>query len=154
LFAAARGAPGSTLILSMRERKPMSRSSDHADSTDWQRQIADLQEDGRKAFQARDIARLRQIFADELIVNSPIHRVHDKNTVLDLLERGVIGHSSSVEHIEAVRRHDDLVTVMGYDVVTSPPGEEPVHRRFTNVWRARGGTWQLLIRHATPFEKS
>jgi ketosteroid isomerase-like protein len=132
----------------------MSRSSDHADSTDWQRQIADLQEDGRKAFQARDIARLRQIFADELIVNSPIHRVHDKNTVLDLLERGVIGHSSSVEHIEAVRRHDDLVTVMGYDVVTSPPDEEPVHRRFTNVWRARGGTWQLLIRHATPFEKS
>lgn len=126
---------------------------DHTDSADWQRQIADLQEEGRKAFQARDIARLRQIFADELIVNSPIHRVHDKNTVLDLLERGVIQHTSSVEHIEVVKRLGDLVTVMGHDVVTNPPDDRPVHRRFTNVWRAHGGTWQLLIRHATPFEK-
>ena len=129
------------------------RTPNPSDSADWQRQIADLQEEGRKAFQARDIARLRQIFADELIVNSPIHRVHDKSTVLDLLERGVIQHTSSVEHIEAVKRLGDLVTVMGHDVVTNPPDDRPVHRRFTNVWRAHGDTWQLLIRHATPFEK-
>jgi ketosteroid isomerase-like protein len=124
---------------------------DHSDSADWQRQIADLQEEDLKAFQARDIERLRRIFADELIVNSPIHRVDDKNTVLDLLERGVIEHTSSVEHIEVMKRLGDLVTVMGHDVVTNPPDERPVHRRFTNVWRADGETWRLLIRQATPF---
>lgn len=42
----------------------------------------------------------------------------------------------------------------GWDVVTNPPDDEPVYRRFTNVWRAHGPTWQLLIRHATPFERT
>ena len=44
-----------------------------------------------------------------------------------------------------------MVTVMGYDVVTNPPDEKPVLRRFTNVWRAHGSSWQLIVRHATPF---
>jgi len=118
---------------------------------DWRRQIAELQEEGRKAFLAADVDRLRQIFADDLIVNSPIHRVHDKDTVLELLERGVVRHSSSAEHIEVVRRQGDLVTVMGWDVVTDPPDEKPVQRRFTNVWRAHGASWQLVVRHATPY---
>jgi ketosteroid isomerase-like protein len=118
---------------------------------DWRRQIEELQEEGRKAFLAADIDGLRKLFADDLIVNSPIHRIHDKNQVLDLLQRGIIRHSSSVEHIELVRRQGDLVTVMGYDVVTNPPDEKPIHRRFTNVWRAHGSSWQLIVRHATPF---
>ncbi len=121
------------------------------DESSWQREIAELQEEGRRAFQARDVDSLRRIFADDLIVYSPIHRIHDKDTVIDLLERGVIGHSSSVEHIEAVRRSGDLVTVMGYDVVTNPPSDAPIHRRFTNVWRAHGDGWRLLIRQATVF---
>jgi hypothetical protein len=89
------------------------------------------------------------MFADELIVNSPLNRVTDKRQVLDLLGRGVIGHSSYVEHVEAIRRQGDLVTVMGSDVITDRPEEKPVRRRFTNVWRARGGRWELIIRHAT-----
>jgi ketosteroid isomerase-like protein len=116
----------------------------------WRRQITALQEEGRRAFLAADVSRLRQIFADDLLVNSPIHRVHDKSQVLDLLERGVVRHSSSVEHIETMKRQGDLVTVMGYDVVTDPPDEKPVRRRFTNVWRADGDSWRLIVRHATP----
>ena len=53
---------------------------------DWRRQIEELPEEGRKAFLAADIDGLRKLFADDLIVNSPIHRIHDKNQVLDLLQ--------------------------------------------------------------------
>jgi ketosteroid isomerase-like protein len=120
---------------------------------DWRRRIAELQEEGRKAFLASDVERLRRIFADDLVVNSPILRVHDKNQVLDLLARGLVRHSSSVEHIEVMKRQGDLVTVMGYDVVTDPTDGKPVHRRFTNVWRADGDSWRLIIRYATPIAK-
>ncbi|HEX4438825.1 MAG TPA: nuclear transport factor 2 family protein [Thermoanaerobaculia bacterium] len=116
---------------------------------DWNDEIARLERDGVAAFLARDLETLGRLFAEELIVNSPLNRVTDKKTVLDLLGRGIIGHTSYVEKIEAVRRLGDLVTVMGADVVTNPPDEKPMHRRFTNVWRARNGGWELIIRHAT-----
>jgi len=117
--------------------------------SDWKNEIERLQSEGVAAFLARDLERLGRMFADELIVNSPLNRVTDKRQVLDLLGRGVIGHSSYVEHVEAIRRQGDLVTVMGSDVITDRPEEKPVRRRFTNVWRARGGRWELIIRHAT-----
>lgn len=119
---------------------------------DWRRQIEELQEEGRLAFLAGDVGRLNGIFADDLLVNSPIHRVHDKKTVLDLLARGVIRHTSAVEHLERVERLGDLVVVMGWDTVTGPPTGGTVHRRFTNVWRAHGSSWRLVVRQATPFE--
>jgi len=117
--------------------------------SDWKNEIERLQSEGVAAFLARDLERRGRMFADELIVNSPLNRVTDKRQVLDLLGRGVIGHSSYVEHVEAIRRQGDLVTVMGSDVITDRPEEKPVRRRFTNVWRARGGRWELIIRHAT-----
>jgi ketosteroid isomerase-like protein len=119
---------------------------------DWRRQIEELQEDGRRAFLAADVAWLSEMFADDLIVHSPIHLIHDKKTVLDLLGRGLIRHTSAVEHVEAIERRGDLVVVMGWDTVTGPPTGATVHRRFTNVWRAHGSSWQLAVRQATPFE--
>jgi ketosteroid isomerase-like protein len=128
--------------------EPESIPGDGNDS-DWKRQIAELEKQGVAAFLARDVETLARLFADDLIVHSPLNRVTNGQQVLDLLQRGVIGHGSYEEHIEAVQRHGDVVAVMGRDVVTNPPDERPVHRRFTNVWRADGGTWKLIIRHAT-----
>ncbi len=119
---------------------------------DWRRQIEELPAEGNRAFLAGDAARLREMFADELLVHAPIHRVHDKKTVPDLLGRGVIRHASAVEHVEVVERRGDLVVVMGWDTVTGPPDGGTVHRRFTNVWHAHGSSWQLRVRQATPFE--
>ncbi|HEY7113754.1 MAG TPA: nuclear transport factor 2 family protein [Thermoanaerobaculia bacterium] len=129
----------------------MKDSSDQTEEESrWRRQIAALEEEGRKAFLAADTGRLRALFADELLVNSPVHRVHDKAKVLELLERGIVRHSSSVERIEVMERLGDVVVVMGEDVVTDPPENAPVRRRFTNVWRAEGDSWRLIVRQATP----
>jgi len=117
--------------------------------SDWRRQIAELEARGVAAFLARDVETLAELFADDLIVNSPLNRVTNGYQVLDLLRRGIIGHGSYEEHVEAVQRRGEIVAVMGRDVVTNPPDERLVHRRFTNVWRAHGATWKLIIRHAT-----
>jgi ketosteroid isomerase-like protein len=34
-------------------------------------------------------------------------------------------------------------------VVQDKPGEAPLRRRFTNVWRKEKGRWRLYVRHAT-----
>jgi len=100
------------------------------------------------AFIARDFTRLDALWADDLLVNSPINRVHDKGTVLDLLRRGVIAHHSIAIHVEIARRAADLLTVMGSDTVVDTPGSPEVKRRFTNVWRRENGTWRMFLRHA------
>jgi ketosteroid isomerase-like protein len=124
----------------------MQLSTNH--DTDWQGEIAALENDANQAFLARDLARLDQLFSDELVVNSPINRVHDKKTVLKLLGSGVIGHVESSLRHEMMRRDGDLVIVMGADAVRNTPSEPTLHRRFTNIWRREGDRWRLYIRHA------
>jgi len=61
-------------------------------SSDWEREIATLEDEANRAFVNRDVGRLDELFSDELLVNSPINRVNDKRKLLELLGSGVIGH--------------------------------------------------------------
>jgi ketosteroid isomerase-like protein len=126
-----------------------SETTDHS-ASDWRAQIAELQEQSRQAYLAKDIERLNRLWSDELIVNSPINRVLGKGEVLKLLQRGVIEHSSYDECIEVTERQGEVVIVMGHDLVTDSASTPQVQRRFTNVWRAVGESWQLVARHANP----
>lgn len=122
-------------------------------TSDWRAQIAALQEQSRQAYLAKDIDRLNRLWSDELIVNSPINRVLGKDEVLKLLQRGVIAHASYDEHIEVTARQGEVAIVMGYDLVTDAAAAPQVQRRFTNVWRAVGASWQLIARHANPISQ-
>jgi ketosteroid isomerase-like protein len=119
--------------------------SPHAD---WQAEIASLEDDANEAFLSRDLERLDELFSDELLVNSPVNRINDKKTLLQLLGTGVIGHVSTTIRHELIRRAGDLVIVMGSDEVKNSPTEPMLRRRFTNVWRREGDRWRLYIRHA------
>jgi hypothetical protein len=97
----------------------------------------------RQAFRAQDTDPLSFLWwSDDLVVNSPINRLLDRNQVLDLLPKSVIRHASYEAHIEVVRRHGD--------VVTETPDAPPVERCFTNVWHATGQSWRMIARHANP----
>jgi ketosteroid isomerase-like protein len=117
---------------------------------DWRGEIEQLEEEGRRAFLAQDVATLERLMSADFIVNSPLNRIHTRDQVLDLLSRGVIRHLSYDVHIELLQRHGDVVFVMGRDVVTNPPDAVPLHRRFTNVWEPAGGSWRMIGRHAQP----
>jgi hypothetical protein len=114
----------------------------------WQRQIGELQDQARRAFLSQDIDEMRLVLSDDFIVNSPLGRILTKAEMLDLLQRGIIRHYSYDEQIELMTRQGDLVVVMGHDAVTHTPDASPIRRRFTNVWRERAGSWQLIARHA------
>lgn len=116
---------------------------------DWKPGIEAIEEKGRRAFLARDVETMRELFSEDLVVNSPLNRVNEGSQVLDLLGRGVIGHHTTVQHIEIMRRVGDLVIVMGREEITDTPGGVEYERRFTNVWRAEGDSWKLIARQAT-----
>lgn len=115
----------------------------------WEVEVRALEEQGRLAFLAADINILKGLWSDQLLVNSPINRVHGKEQVLQLLQAGVIRHSSLECHIEFVTRYDNVVVVIGHDQVTDTPQGPTIYRRFTNIWQARDGSWLLIARQAT-----
>jgi ketosteroid isomerase-like protein len=110
--------------------------------------VTELEKENSRAFVARDIERLDQIWSDSLLVNSPINRVHDKQRVLELLRAGVITHVLLENQIEVIRRDGDTVTVMGSEIVRDRPDSPILRRRYTNVWRKEGDAWRVVIRHA------
>ena len=120
----------------------------------WEEQIRRVEEEAASAFLAQNIDRLHELFADDLVVNSPFNRVNSKAQVLDLLQRGIIRHVSHTQEIERITRHDDFVFVMGHDVVRNSEDGPTITRRFTNVWCSAHGAWQLVGRQATVISQS
>jgi len=119
-----------------------------SDLLTWQGDIATLEAEHCRAFVARDFEQLERLWSDDLLVNSPINRVHDKKRVLELLRAGIISHSSLECQAEAMMQQGRFVVVMGNEVLTNSPGGPQVRRRYTNIWGAAGGSWQLVARHA------
>ena len=62
-------------------------------ATGWEEEIRSLEEKGRLAFLAADTATLSAMWADDLVVNSPLNIINDKARVLDLLASGRIRHT-------------------------------------------------------------
>ena len=115
---------------------------------DWEQEIRQLEERNRSAFLAADLSVLDGLWSDDFLVNSPLQVVNDKPRLLSLLESGRIRHTSHVIEIEHIRRHGDVVVVMGNDRVTDPPDGVLSRRRFTNVWQLAGDRWRCIARHA------
>ena len=126
----------------------INRSHENSDRSNWQEEIRNLELEHCHAFVARDFDALERMWSDDLVVNSPINRVHDKKRVLELLRAGLISHASLECHAELTQRHDRLVVVMGSEQLTNVPGEALVRRRYTNIWRLEDGAWRLVVRHA------
>lgn len=114
----------------------------------WQAEAIALEKENCRAFVGHDIGRLDQLWSDDLLVNSPINRIHDKRRVLELLQSGVIAHLTYETDIEVARRDGDILTVMGSETVTNDAQSPAIRRRYTNVWRREGDAWRLFLRHA------
>ena len=101
----------------------------------------------------RDTAALRRVWAEQLIVNSPMNQVApDRATVLNSVRLGRIHYSSFERKIEHLRIHGDVAVVMGAEAIqpagNAPQAGQKVQRRFTHVWRKEAGVWRLVARHA------
>jgi len=120
--------------------------------------IRSLEEQERAAVLKEDVAALERLWSDQLIVNNPQSEISaDRNVVLDRVKRGLIRYSQFERRIEAIRFSKDIAIVMGSETVvpkSDPAAPVPaVQRRFTNIWRQSGTTWQMIARHANVIPK-
>jgi len=115
--------------------------------------IRSLEEQERIAVLNGDIATMERLWSERFIVNSPMGTVvTDRNGVIDRVKRGLIRYSRFERQIEAIRIDGDVAIVMGAETIvpataSGAPGQA-VQRRFTNIWKRSGTTWQSIARHA------
>jgi len=121
--------------------------------------IRSLENQERMAVLSGDTAALERLWSSTMIVNNPQSTISaDRDAVLALVRKGLIRYSSFVRTIEAIRFDGDVAIVMGSEQV-APVGDAPhagqtVRRRFTNIWKRKGTTWEMIARHANVISTS
>ena len=100
-----------------------------------------------------DAKALDVLMDDDVTVNHPTNRiVKEKKELLGLIDNGVIRYTTFDRRPEKFLFFDDMVVVMGGEVVVpahgAPNAGKTLQRRYTNVWMRRDGSWRLAVRHA------
>ena len=101
------------------------------------------------------VAEMKKNWAADFTVNNPFNVVQDAAT--GPIQSGVLTYSKFERNIEKVLLHDSVIIVMGNELVvpkTAPKGSshdtnQPIKRRFTNVWMRKDGKWLMIARHAS-----
>ncbi len=100
-----------------------------------------------------DEAALEKLWAEDFTVNNPQNQIsRGRKDVLELVRSGRLKYSSFVREIESVGFYDDMVIVMGLEIIV-PTGDnskagQTIRRRYTNIWMKQKGKWLLAVRHA------
>jgi len=110
----------------------------------------------RKRMEApKDLKEMEELFAPDMIVNSPINKAVTRANVLERMRSGAIAYEPENAEVimELVAARDNSVVMMGEEVLT-PTGNAPfagkrIRRRFTDIWKPVDGKWRLAIRQAT-----
>jgi len=128
------------------------------DDTAVMQAVRDRDDAERIAALNRDTVALADLWSDDFVVNAPNNQtVIGKDANLQAFVRsGIIDFTTFDRAIEHVAVSGELVAIMGAETVvprSDAPSVglvagQPVHRRFTNIWRREGDTWRLYWRHA------
>jgi ketosteroid isomerase-like protein len=103
----------------------------------------------------RDFDAQGRFYPDDFVVTNPFNMFIDKPKVMERLRADIIKYSTYERGYDHFRRYGDTAVMIGSEtVVPTPDANRPdagktVHRRFTEVWVRRGGTWQKVVRHAS-----
>jgi ketosteroid isomerase-like protein len=116
-----------------------------------ERIVRDLDRREAEAVLKGDFATIERLWAPDLIINNPFNQVVEAKD--GPIRTGALTYSSFVREAESIRVHGDVAIVMGREIVVpkddSPDAGQTIHRRYTNIWLKRDGTWLLTGRHAS-----
>lgn len=101
------------------------------------------------------VIEMKKNWASNYTVNNPFNVVQDAAT--GPIQSGALTYAKFERNIEKMLVHDSVVVVMGNELIipkTAPKGsshdtDQPIKRRFTNVWMQKDGRWMLIARHAS-----
>lgn len=101
-----------------------------------------------RAMAEGDVATLGSLFAPDLVLQTPTHRIVDAAKILAVYAKGgqAAYDGGMTVRFDFVDVRHGLVVMMGEEIL---PAEPAIRRRFTDVWAEIEGGWKLLIRQAT-----
>ena len=105
-----------------------------------------------KAMMAHDAAGVRNVWAEDFVVNSPNNEVLNRDQVVALMAEDLLAYRDFRKHITFVGEKPEVTVVMGYDTMVplkGPGAGKQVTRPFTDVWAKRSAGWKLIARQAT-----
>lgn len=115
-------------------------------------EIRNLEQMEVQAILKKDTITLLRLWDKDYVVNAPDNMINfaGKNT----LDRPVLrrARTSFTRDIEQIIIRGNTVFAMGSETVVptgdQPTTQQPVKRRYTNIWMKQDGTWKLMARHA------
>jgi hypothetical protein len=112
-------------------------------------EIREMEKRETISYIAQDYETLNNIvWADDIVVDSPINRINKSSTLLTkLLKDGIIKHKAIVRNIEELNVTETMVVSMGNEIVTNLD-DSITNRRYTNIWILKDGNWRMSFRHA------
>ena len=142
-----------SLVLAALIASPLALAQDDSSNAALEKEIRALDLAHASAIFRGDAKALDMLMDDDVTVNHPTNRiVKEKKELLGLIDKGVIRYTSFERHPEKFLFFDEMVVVMGGEVVVpsqgAPNAGKTLQRRYTNVWMRRDGTWRLVVRHA------
>lgn len=105
-----------------------------------------------RAVLAGDLPDLTRVWDEGFVVNSPNNTIgKGRDAIAALVRAGVIDYDRFERTVEHVRVEGDTAVAMGQEIVRpkrGPQAGRTLTRRYTNVYRLKGGEWRLWARHA------
>ena len=108
-----------------------------------------------EAMRTGDVATLGSLFAGDLVVQTPTHRIVDGPRILAVYSKAgqATYDGGMTATFDFVGASQGAVVMMGEEVMppapSGPNAGKTVRRRFTDVWREIDGAWKLTVRQAT-----
>ncbi|MGD9561587.1 MAG: nuclear transport factor 2 family protein [Pyrinomonadaceae bacterium] len=122
-------------------------------NTDPEVEIQRLDNEAAKAILDKDEKLIKRYFTDNSVTNNPRSGLtFGSKGIIEASRSNLINYYSFERVIESVRVYGDTAVTMGREtVVTKDVGGGPgdtIRRRYTNIWKRTGRSWQIISRHA------
>jgi ketosteroid isomerase-like protein len=123
-----------------------------AQDADIEAEIRKLEQMEVQAILKKDTVTLLKLWDKDYVVNAPDNKINFAGRTT--LDRPVLRRSrtSLTREVEQVIIRGNTVFAMGNETVVPTDGQtdtqQPVKRRYTNIWMKHDGAWKLVARHA------
>lgn len=113
--------------------------------------IIDLDKARMAAMTAKDVARLNELLADDLIYTHSSARLDTKASLIGGMETGsTVYKAADPRDVEAQDLGDTVVLTGAAHIEVSAGGNElSFDVRFTDVWAKRDGSWRMVAWQST-----
>jgi len=133
---------------------PLIASGQTIKGTQLESTLRKLDIEAAKAIQEKDEKGIARYFAASSVINNPRNGLTiGSQGIIESLRAGLINYFSFERQIESIQLLGDTAILMGSEtiVMKGPGGGEgaTTRRRYTNVWKKMGKSWQIVARQAS-----